>query len=95
MVGICAEEHSDENRCCLSLFQALEAQAALAESKYQSLKREMEVIRERHDGEMHRLELAHSRWDNVLHCQNIMALSKYTGLSRAGQRTRVIGRLSE
>jgi len=39
---------------------ALESAAALAESKYKSLERELEVIRERHDGEMHRLELAHS-----------------------------------
>lgn len=57
---------------------ALEAQAALAESKYQSLKREMEVIRERHDGEMHRLELAHSSEMSALIRQKELELKHAT-----------------
>lgn len=51
--------------CELKCFwlQTLESAASHAESKYKALQREMEVIRERHDGEMHRLELAHSRYN--------------------------------
>lgn len=44
----------------------LEAAASHAESKYKMLQREMELIRERHDGEMHRLELAHSSEMNAI-----------------------------
>lgn len=46
--------------------EALETSASHAESKYQGLLREMAIIRERHDAEMHRLQLAHSSEMNAL-----------------------------
>jgi len=45
---------------------ALESAASQEKQRYEALQREMQLIRERHDGEMHRLELAHSSEINAL-----------------------------